>query len=51
MSSVATTKNRRLRVTDNAGNRLCADIARAVYDHFDQARPADIAPAKKQDRD
>jgi len=21
-------------VTDNAGNRLCADVARAVYDHF-----------------
>ena len=26
-------------VADNAGNRLCADIARAVYDHFEQARP------------
>jgi beta-lactamase class A len=24
-------------VQDNAGNRLCADIARAVYDHFDRA--------------
>src|SRR5207237_5806877 len=22
-------------VPDNAGNRLCAEIARAVYDHFD----------------
>ena len=21
-------------VTDNAGNKLCADVARAVYDHF-----------------
>ncbi len=30
-------------VPDNAGNRLCAEIARAVYDHFD--RPAG-APAK-----
>jgi hypothetical protein len=25
-------------VADNAGNRLCADIARAVFDHFEQAR-------------
>jgi beta-lactamase class A len=24
-------------VPDNAGNRLCADITRAVYDHFDRA--------------
>ena len=24
-------------VPDNAGNRLCADIARAVYDHFNEA--------------
>jgi beta-lactamase class A len=24
-------------VPDNAGNRLCAEIARAVYDHFDRA--------------
>jgi beta-lactamase class A len=37
-------------VADNAGNRLCADIARAVYDHFDQPRPADLTPAKKPDR-
>jgi beta-lactamase class A len=31
-------------VADNAGNRLCAEIARAVYDHFDQTKPvsADI---------
>jgi beta-lactamase class A len=36
-------------VVDNAGNRLCADIARAVYDHFDQALPAEITPAKKRD--
>lgn len=35
---VMTTDNEDKRwVTDNAGNRLCADIARAVYDHFDQA--------------
>jgi beta-lactamase class A len=33
-------------VADNAGNRLCADIARAVYDHFDQPRPADLTPTK-----
>ncbi|MDR3636232.1 MAG: class A beta-lactamase-related serine hydrolase [Isosphaeraceae bacterium] len=25
-------------VTDNAGNRLCADVARAVYDHFSPAK-------------
>jgi beta-lactamase class A len=25
-------------VADNAGNRLCAEIARAVYDHYDQVR-------------
>jgi beta-lactamase class A len=25
-------------VPDNAGNRLCAEIARAVYDYYDQAR-------------
>ena len=24
-------------VPDNAGNRLCADVARAVYDHFNDA--------------
>ena len=33
-------------VTDNAGNRLCADIARAVYDHFDQARPGEPPTGK-----
>ena len=38
-------------VTDNAGNRLCAEVARAAYDHFDQPRPADLTPAKKPDRD
>jgi beta-lactamase class A len=26
-------------VADNAGNRLCAEIARAVVDHFDQTSP------------
>ena len=26
-------------VPDNAGNRLCAEIARAVFDHFDQTSP------------
>jgi beta-lactamase class A len=25
-------------VADNAGNRLCADVARAVYDYFESAR-------------
>jgi len=37
-------------VTDNAGNRLCADIARAVYDHFDQGSVAGPASAKTRDR-
>ena len=31
-------------VADNAGNRLCADIARAVYDHFDHAGPIGLKP-------
>lgn len=31
-------------VTDNAGNRLCADVARAVYDHF-QAKGDPKPPA------
>jgi beta-lactamase class A len=30
-------------VADNAGNRLCAEIARAAYDHFDQAEAGDSA--------
>jgi beta-lactamase class A len=38
-------------VTDNAGNRLCADIARAVYDHFDQARAGQPDVKEKQARD
>jgi hypothetical protein len=33
-------------VPDNAGNRLCAEIARAVYDHFDRPVTGD-AKAKK----
>ena len=33
-------------VPDNAGNRLCAEIARAVYDHFDHPGNGD-AKAKK----
>lgn len=33
-------------ITDNAGNRLCADVARAVYDHFDQAGPGEPATGK-----
>jgi len=38
---VMTSKNEDKRwVPDNAGNRLCAEIARAVYDQFDRARPA-----------
>jgi beta-lactamase class A len=32
-------------VTDNAGNRLCADIAKAVFDHF-QVPGSPKAPAK-----
>jgi hypothetical protein len=33
-------------VPDNAGNRLCAEVARAVYDHFDRPAAAE-AKAKK----
>ena len=35
-------------VTDNAGNRLCADVARAIFDHFQtQGEPKPTAdPAK-----
>ena len=28
-------------VVDNAGNRLCADVAREVFDHFKAEKPAD----------
>jgi beta-lactamase class A len=38
-------------VTDNAGNKLCADVARAVYDHFDQAAAASAETGKKRDRE
>jgi beta-lactamase class A len=39
---VLTCRNRDRRwVADNAGNRLCAEVARAVYDHFD-ARPGAV---------
>jgi beta-lactamase class A len=38
-------------VADNAGNRLCADIARAVYDHFEQAHVAKPTPANSGDRE
>ncbi len=33
-------------VPDNAGNRLCAEVARAVYDHFDRPKGGE-AKAKK----
>jgi beta-lactamase class A len=36
-------------VADNAGNRLCAEIARAVYDHFDQQAAGDAA-AKTEEK-
>jgi len=32
-------------VTDNAGNRLCADVAKAVFDHF-QAPAISKAPSR-----
>jgi len=35
-------------VPDNAGNRLCAEIARAVYDHFEE-RAALASQAKTQE--
>ena len=34
-------------VSDNAGNRLCAEIARAVYDHFEQATRTNSAQAPR----
>ena len=33
-------------VTDNAGNRLCASIARAVYNHFSPAQPERAEPSQ-----
>jgi beta-lactamase class A len=35
-------------VPDNAGNRLCAEIARAVYDHFQGRGAADKAAKKSE---
>ncbi len=34
-------------VADNAGNRLCALIARGVYDYFDHAPPAQVGTGGK----
>jgi beta-lactamase class A len=34
-------------VADNAGNRLCAEIARAVYDHYDHARAIESKSSTK----
>ncbi len=34
-------------VPDNAGNRLCGDIVRAAYDHFDHASVKVAGPASK----
>lgn len=34
-------------VPDNAGNRLCAEIARAVYDQFTPTEPAAARPAQE----
>jgi beta-lactamase class A len=36
-------------VSDNAGNRLCAEIARAVYDHFDRAGNGEAKGKKTAD--
>lgn len=32
---------------DNAGNRLCAEVARAVFDHYKPEKPADAAKDDK----
>jgi beta-lactamase class A len=37
-------------VPDNAGNRLCAEIARAVYDHFDREAAGDTKTERAADR-
>jgi beta-lactamase class A len=34
-------------VADNAGNRLCAEIARAVYNHYDQVRAIESKSSTK----
>jgi beta-lactamase class A len=36
-------------VPDNAGNRLCAEIARAAYDHFDRPGGGDAKAGKNAD--
>ncbi len=36
-------------VPDNAGNRLCAEIARAVYDHFDRPSTGEAKSKKTAD--
>ncbi len=36
-------------VPDNAGNRLCAEVARAVYDHFDRPGDDDAKAGKTDD--
>jgi len=33
-------------VADNAGNRLCAEVARAVYEHFKAEKPASASTKK-----
>jgi beta-lactamase class A len=38
-------------VADNAGNRLCAEVARAVYDYFDHAQVGALTSGAKHDRD
>jgi beta-lactamase class A len=35
-------------VSDNAGNRLCANVARAVYEHFEQARTSALESTRGQ---
>jgi beta-lactamase class A len=37
-------------VPDNAGNRLCAEVARAVYDHFNPEAPDESAGPKGTSR-
>ena len=36
-------------VPDNAGNRLCAQVARAVYDHFDRPGSGEAKGKKTAD--
>jgi len=37
-------------VPDNAGNRLCAEIARAVYDHFEERAAGDSQTKTQENR-